>query len=140
MAQLTPGDGQDLLALWKRGVERRSPDELLELFDRDVDYRPDPFSEATIGLNEVHARLNAFAASHANVEFDAERVWVSGKTVLASWHGAYTRRATAERMRVRGFMTLELSDDRKIQRFRQWVAERVVGQDRTFEAEIREEG
>lgn len=133
MTPLTPGDGQDLLALWKRGSERRSPDDLLELCDPDIDYRPDPFSEATIGLTAVHARFNAFAASHANVEFDAERVWVSGNTVLASWHGAYTRRATAERMRVRGFMTLELSDDRKIQRFRQWVSERAVGTDSTFE-------
>jgi limonene-1,2-epoxide hydrolase len=140
MAPLTPGDAQDLLALWKRGVERRSPDELLELFDPDIDHRPDPFSESTIGLNGVHARLNAFAASQANVEFDAERIFVSGNTVLASWHGAYTRRATAERMRVRGFMTLELSGERKIRRFRQWVAERAVGTDRTFDAERPEEG
>ncbi len=133
MATLTPGNGQDLLALWKRGVERRSPDDLLELCARDIDFRPDPFSEPLIGLSAVHAHWNDFAASQANVEFDAERVWVSGNTVLASWHGAYTRRATAERVRVRGFMTLELGEDRKIQRFRQWPAERVVGTDSTFE-------
>lgn len=133
MTPLTPGDGQDLLALWKRGVERRSPDDLLELCDRDIDFRPDPFSEPLTGLNAVHAHWNELAASQANVEFDAERVWVSGNTVLASWHGAHTRRATAERVRVRGFMTLELSDERKIQRFRQWPTERVVGTDSTFE-------
>ncbi|MEO8626208.1 MAG: nuclear transport factor 2 family protein [Candidatus Limnocylindrales bacterium] len=133
MTSLTPGDGQDLLAAWKRGVERRSPDDLLELCDPDIDFRPDPFSEPLVGLNAVHAHWNEFAASQANVEFDAERVWVSGNTVLASWHGAYTRRATAERVRVRGFMTLELTDDRHIQRFRQWPTEQVVGTDSTFE-------
>jgi hypothetical protein len=32
-------------------------------------------------------------------------------------------------------MTMELGDDRRIRRLRQWPAERVVGTDRTFEAE-----
>ena len=133
MPALTNGDAQDLLAAWKRGVERRLPEELLELCAKDIDFRPDPFAEPLIGLSAVHAHWNEFAATQANVEFDAERVWVNGSTVLASWHGAYTRRATSERVRVRGFMTMELTEDRHIQRFRQWPIERVVGTDSTFE-------
>jgi hypothetical protein len=140
MAAIAHGEAQDLLAAWKRGVERRSPDELLELCDRDIDFRPDPFAEPLTGLNAVHAHWNEFAANQAHVEFDAERIWVNGNTVLASWHGAYTRRATAERVRVRGFMTLELNDERHVVRFRQWPAERVVGSDRTFEAEPESRG
>jgi ketosteroid isomerase-like protein len=134
MAALTNGDGQDLLAAWKRGVERRSPDELIELCDANIDFRPDPFGEPLVGLNAVRAHWNEFAAAQANVEFDAERVWVNGNTVLASWHGAYTRRATGERVRVRGFSTFELGDDGRIQRCRQWPAERVVGTDSTLKA------
>lgn len=135
MTTLTHGDAQNLLDAWKRGLERRSPDDLLELCDRDIDFRPDPFAEPLIGLNAVHAHWNGLAASQANVEWDAERIWVSGNTVLTSWHGAYTRRETAERVRTRGFMTLELTDDGHVQRVRQWPAERAVGTDRTFEAE-----
>jgi len=135
MVTFTHGDAQDLLAAFKRGWERRAPDELIELFDRDIDYRPDPFAEPLLGLNPVHSLWNDLAASQAHVEFDAERVWVSGNTVLCSWHAAYTRRATAERVRARGFMTLELGDDRRVVRMRQWPSERVVGVDRTFEAE-----
>jgi len=131
----TNGDAQDLLAAFKRGWERRAPDEILELLDRDIDYRPDPFAEPLLGLNAVRALWNDLAATQAHVEFDAERVWVSGTTVLASWHAAFTRRATAERVRARGFMTLELGDDRRIKRLRQWPSERVVGSDSTFEAE-----
>jgi hypothetical protein len=140
MPVLTPGDGQDLLAAWKHGVERRLPEELLDLCGANIDFRPDPFGEPLLGLNAVHAHWNEFAANQANVEFDAERIWVNGNTVLASWHGAYTRRATAERVRVRGFMTLELGDDHRIQRFRQWPAQRVVGTDATFkpQAEVRQ--
>ena len=135
MTTFTNGDGQDLLAAWKRAVERRSPDELVELCDANIDFRPDPFQEPLVGLNAVRAHWNDFAASQANVEFDAERVWVVGNTVLASWHGAYTRRATAERVRVRGFSTFELGDDRRIQRCRQWPTERVVGTDSTLKVE-----
>ena len=44
------------------------------------------------------------------MEFDAERVWVAGSTVLASWHAAVTLRRTGERVRQRGFLTFELDD------------------------------
>jgi hypothetical protein len=140
MAAFSHGDAQDLLAAFKRGWERRAPDELVELFDRDIDYRTDPFAEPLVGLNAVRALWNDLAANQAHVEFDAEHIWVNGMTVLTSWHAAYTRRATAERVRARGFMTMELGDDRRIRRLRQWPAERVVGTDRTFEAEAAEEG
>lgn len=135
MATLTNGEAQDLLAAFKRGWERRSPDEIVELFDRDIDYRADPFAEPLVGLNAVRELWNDLAATQANVEFDAERVWVSGTTVLASWHAAYTRRATAERVRARGFMSLELGDDGRVKRLRQWPVERVVGGDGTFDAD-----
>jgi limonene-1,2-epoxide hydrolase len=129
---ITHGDAQDLLAAYKRGWERRSPDMILELFASDIDYRSDPFAEPLIGLNAVRALWNDVAATQAHVEFDAERIWVSGATVLASWHAAYTHRTTAERVRMRGFMTLELGDDGRVQRFRQWPLQRLVGTDSTL--------
>lgn len=135
MVTFSHGDAQDLLAAFKRGWERRSPDEIIELMDTDVDYRTDPFAEPLVGHNAVRELWNEYAATQAHVEFDAEHIWVNGATVLASWHAAYTRRATAERVRERGFLTMELTDGRLIRRLRQWAIERVVGTDRTFEAE-----
>ena len=137
MPTLTHGDAQDMLAAFKQGWERRSPDEIIELFDRQVDYRPDPFAEPLVGLNAVRTLWNDMAAEQTHVEFDAERIWVSGSTVLASWHAAYTRRQTSERVRLRGFMTLELGDDRRVVRFRQWPLERVVGTDATMKTQGR---
>jgi limonene-1,2-epoxide hydrolase len=134
---LTHGDAQDLLATFKQGWERRAPDMIIELFETNAEYRPDPFAESLQGLNAIRALWNDICATQAHVEFDAERIWVSGATVLASWHAAYTRRASAERVRARGFMTLELNDEqpRRVQRFKQWPLERVVGADTTFAAE-----
>jgi len=141
MATLTHGDAQDLLATFKQGWERRQPDTILDLFDEGAEYRPDPFSDPLQGLNAIRALWNDVAATQANVEFDAERIWVSGNTVLASWHGAYTQRTSAQRVRVRGFLTMELGDSTpwRIQRMKQWPAERVVGTDSTFEAEPEED-
>ena len=131
MADLTPGDGQDLLDAYKRAWERRDPELAVSLFSEDAEYREDPFEEPLRGANAIRAYWNEAAASQVNVEFDAERVWVVGRTVLASWHAAYTRRTTAERVRLRGFMTLELDAAGKVFRFREWWHRREVGVDST---------
>jgi len=135
MPNITHGDAQDLLSAFRQGWERRDPDAIIDLLAETIDYRRDPFSEPLIGHNAVRSLWNELAARQVHVEFDPERIWVSGATVLASWHAAYTRRTTAERVRVRGFLTLELDDDRKIERLRQWPIEHVVGIDSTFQAQ-----
>jgi uncharacterized protein (TIGR02246 family) len=135
MAQLTPGDGQDLLDRYKRAWEKRDPDAAVALYREDAEMRLDPFEDALQGANAIREFWNNVAATQANVEFDAERVWVSGPTVLASWHAAYTWRQTAERYRVRGFATFELDDAGLIARHKQWGIGRIVGKDSTFAAE-----
>lgn len=135
MTQLTPGDGQDLLAAWKAGLEGRNVDAIVDLFDEDAEYRQAPFTEPLKGANAIRELWNGMAANEANIEFDAENVWVSGSTVLASWHGAYTKRDSGERIRAYGFMTAELNDAGKIWRLRQWPVERSVGTDSTFRSE-----
>jgi ketosteroid isomerase-like protein len=135
MPPLTHGDAQDLLARLKRGWEGRDPDALMELFRDDAEYREDPFAEPLTGGNAIRARWNDIVASQVHIEFQDERTWVSGRTILTSWHGAHTRRSTGERVRQRGFMTLELDDDGLIARLRHWPAERVVGTDSTIPIE-----
>jgi len=132
---LTPGDGQDLVERFKRAWERLDVDAAVALFRADAEYRFDPFEAPLAGANAIRAYWNDAVASQAHVEFDAERVWVSGPTVLASWHAAFTRRATAERVRQRGFMTLELDEAGLVARFRAWALDRTVGPDRTLRPE-----
>jgi len=52
--------------------------------------------------------------------------------VLGSWHVALTERATADRVRVRGFSTVELDDHGRIARMREWPVRRVVGVDSSY--------
>ncbi|MCY7419113.1 MAG: nuclear transport factor 2 family protein [Chloroflexi bacterium] len=135
MPTLTPGDGQDLLARYKLAWERRDVDGVMALFREDAEYRPDPFEPPMLGELAIREYWNQAAATLGNVEFDAERIWVSGNTVLATWHGAVTRRATAERIRLRGSMTLELDDAGAVARWREWTVSRMVGTDASFRAE-----
>ena len=132
---LTHGHGQDLLAAYKEAWERRDPERAVALFSEDAEFRDDPFAEPLRGLNAIRAYWNAAATEQAHVEFDAEHIWVVGRTVLASWHAALTRRATSERVRIRGFMTLEVDDAGLVWRFREWALQRVVGTDRTVAPE-----
>ena len=124
---LTPGDGQDVLARFKVAREARDPDAMLALFTDAAEVRGHPFAAGLRGALDLRAHWNRAAEEQTTVEFDAERVWVSGRTVIASWHEAYTRRAIVERVRVRGFSTLELDGQGLIERMRSWPVEHVVG-------------
>ncbi len=42
MPNLTPGDGQDVLARFKRAWERRDVDAVMALFQDDAEFRPGP--------------------------------------------------------------------------------------------------
>jgi uncharacterized protein (TIGR02246 family) len=132
---LTHGAGQDLLQDWKHAWEARDVDAFMALFREDADFRPDPFGDALVGSLAIRAYWNDFARRTANTELDAERIWVVDRSVLASWHGATTRRDTGERTRLRGFLAFDLDDEGLIARLRGWPVERVIGIDGTFRAE-----
>ena len=122
---LTPGDGQDLVARLKQALEKRDPDLGVALFSPAADFKPDPFEPGISDANGRRAWWNDMAATRAHQEFDAERVWVSGRTVLASWHGAFTVAASSERVRERGFITFELDDAGHVARMR-------IGENHTY--------
>ena len=135
MTTLTHGDAQDLLQRYKRAWERRDPDLAMELYRDDAEVRLDPFEEPARGANEIREIWNDVAANQDHVEFDAERVWIVERTVLASWHAAFTRRSNSERVRIRAFSTFELDESGLIRRAKQWAQARVVGRDSTLRSQ-----
>jgi SnoaL-like domain len=72
------------------------------------------------GRNALRAYLLEASERQEQVEVTIERHWVVGATVLAAWHAGYIRRSDRARVRLVGFMTLELADDNRIARFREW--------------------
>ena len=123
---LTPGDGQDVLARFKAAREQRDVDAVLSLLAEDAEFRPDPFEPPLLGAVAIRGYWNDIAAAQLDVDFDAERVWVSGLTILASWHAAWTRISDGDRIRERGFSTLELDASGAVTRWRTWAERRIV--------------
>ena len=135
MPPSTHGDAQDLLARYKRAWERRDVELAMELFTDDAEFRFDPLEPALEGANAIRGWWNETVAGIAHVDFDAERIWLSGDTVLASFHAAWTEQSGAGRIRSRGFLTFELAPDGRVHRFREWSRGKTVGIDSTFRPE-----
>jgi ketosteroid isomerase-like protein len=112
--------GEDLLERYGRAWETFDGDAWTALFTDDVEYREDPFEPPVVGHNGVRAYLLEESERQRDVEFTVERHWVSGSTVLAAWHASYVARADQARVRLAGFLTMEVADDGRIARFREW--------------------
>ena len=80
----------------------------------------DPFDAPMVGSNALRAYLLKQAESQRQVEVTVERHWAVGETVLAAWHASYVQVPARARVRVAGFMTLEIAGDGRISRFRGW--------------------
>jgi ketosteroid isomerase-like protein len=109
-----------VLERYRRAWEAFDGDSWADLFTEDVEYAEDPFEPAMAGRNAVRAYLLEASERQEQVEVTIERHWVVGSTVLAAWHAGYIRRADRARVRLAGFMTMELADDNRIARFREW--------------------
>jgi ketosteroid isomerase-like protein len=91
------------------------------LFTDDAEYHEDPYGAPLVGHNALRAYLLDAAASQRDVEFTVEQHWVSGTTLLAAWHVAFTRRSTGRLVRMAGFLTAEVAPDGRVSRFREWT-------------------
>ena len=111
----------ELLAAYGRAWETFDGDAWVAIFSEEAEYHNDPFGPPLIGRNALRAYLLDAAEAQRDVEFTVERHWVSGATVLAAWHVAFVRRSTGRLVRLAGFMTMEIAEDGRIDRFREWA-------------------
>jgi ketosteroid isomerase-like protein len=109
----------DLLETLRQLAEAFEGDRLVMLYTDDAAYRPDPFEPAFTGHNDIRAYWVRAAEDRRQTEMTIERHWVSGRTILASWHLSYVRSGDGARVRIHGFTTLDLRDG-KIERHREW--------------------
>ena len=109
-----------MLERYRRAWETFDGDAWTDLFTEDVEYAEDPFEPPMAGRNALRAYLVDAGERQEQVEVTIERHWVVCSTVLAAWHAGYIRRSDRARVRLAGFMTMELADDGRIARFREW--------------------
>jgi ketosteroid isomerase-like protein len=112
--------GGELLEAYGEARETFDGDAWVAIFTDDAEYHGDPFGEPLVGHNALRAFLLESARTQRDVDFTVERHWVSGSTVLAAWHVAWTGRADGRRVRSAGFLTAEVAPDGRISRFHEW--------------------
>lgn len=95
-------------------------DAWVDLFTADAESHQDPFAPPLVGWNALRADLLHTSEVEEQVEFTVERHWVAPPTILAAWHLSYVHRQTRSRVRVAGFVTLEVAADGRIARARWW--------------------
>jgi uncharacterized protein (TIGR02246 family) len=120
-----------LLDRYARAWEAFDGDAWADLFALDAEYHEEPFEPPLVGRNAVRAYLLEAAEAQEQVEVTIERHWVVGPTVLAAWHASFVRRPGGARVRLAGFMTVEVGDDGRIARFREWWHRRETPIDRS---------
>jgi ketosteroid isomerase-like protein len=113
----------DLLERLRSITEHFDGDALVELLTDDAEWHPSAFGPPSVGRDDIRAYWMRAADERRETEMTIERHWVSGRTVLASFRLDYVRRGDEARIRVHGFMTLELRDG-SIERLRQWTERR----------------
>lgn len=113
--------GGDLLAAYGEAWRTFDGDAWVALFAEHAEYHEDPFGAPLVGHNAIRAYLLEAATSQRDVDFTVERHWVSGETVLAAWHAAWTASEGGGRERIAGFLIAELAPDGRIETFREWT-------------------
>jgi ketosteroid isomerase-like protein len=120
MTTIDHAGAADLLDRYGRAWEGFDGDAWTALFTEDAEYHADPFEPALVGSNAIRAYLSDASRRQGQVEFTAERHWVAESTVLAVWHASYVRTTDQARVRLAGFLTMEIAADGRIARFREW--------------------
>ncbi len=114
----------DLLEAYGRAWETFDGDAFVDLFTEDVVFDNETAGEHLVGHNALRADLLELMRAQEQVEFTVERLWVVDPTVLAVWHLSYVGRASHERVRLSGFLVLEVAPDGRIEHLREWWARR----------------
>ncbi len=96
----------------------------VDLFTPDAESHGDPFEPPFVGRNELRRNLLEASESEEQVEFTFERHWVVPPTILAVWHASHVDRHSRARIRLAGFVALEIADDGRIRKARFWYNRR----------------
>lgn len=121
---ITYAEAHDLLEGLIRARMRYDGDRWTDHFAEDAALVLDPFEPGIVGHNALRAYLLDAAGAERWFDMAVERHWVSGDTILASWHASWNRRVDGAKVRQAGFLSAEVGEDGRIARLRQWTVTR----------------
>jgi nuclear transport factor 2 (NTF2) superfamily protein len=114
----------DLLERLVAARTRCDGDAWVACFADEAELVLDPFAAPLAGHNALRAYLLRAGDTELDYDLVVERHWVSGSTILASWHAGWKRRDNGAMIRQAGFLSAEVGEDGRIGRLKQWTVSR----------------
>lgn len=124
MKSLDYAFGGELLDRFAEARRTFDGDAWVDLFTPDAESCADPFEPPLAGHNQLRRELLEASEAVEQVEFAFERHWVVPPTILAAWRESHVHRRTRARIRLHGFLTLDVADDGRVRRARYWYNRR----------------
>ena len=92
------------LARYKKAWESRNSDLAASLFTRDAHYWENPFGEAIVGREAIHAYWEAATRQQENIHFTVKSSFHHQYMLVAEWTCTYKHRSTGEHRELAGIM------------------------------------
>jgi ketosteroid isomerase-like protein len=99
---LRASDAKEFLTKYKEAWETRNPELAAGLFTRDVQFKPDPFSEPIVGREAVHDYWKVTTRNMQDIQFTIRNLVHSGYFVIAEWSCSYADGASGQRKEIAG--------------------------------------
>ena len=121
---ITYAGAHDLLGSLVRARAGYDGDAWTACFAETAEMVLDPFEAPLVGHNALRAYLNEAAEAERWFDLAIERHWVSGDTILATWHASWNRLTDEAKVRQAGFLSAEVGEDGRIGRLKHWTVVR----------------
>lgn len=107
------------LTRYKEAWESRNADLAAALFTRDAHYWENPFGEAIIGREAIHAYWQAATRDQEDVHFAVKNSFHHQYTLVAEWTCNYKHGSSRERRELAGMMFADFYGD-QVRTFREY--------------------
>lgn len=104
----------------KQSWEHLDPQGAVALFADDAIYQSGPFHRPLEGLPTIQEFWVRAAHAQHNVEFKYEILGIGPQGGIAHWEAAFIREPSHHRIEADGICVVELNDEGKCSRFREW--------------------
>ena len=102
--QLRAIAARKFLAQYKEAWESKNADLAASLFTRDAHYWENPFGEAIVGREAIHAYWEAATREQEDIQFAVKSSFHQKYTLVAEWICSYTHRPSGERRELAGML------------------------------------
>jgi nuclear transport factor 2 (NTF2) superfamily protein len=117
--RLSAAAAKRFLTRYKEAWETRNADLAASLFTRDAHYWENPFGEAIVGREAIHAYWQSATSTQQDIRFVVSNFFHHAYTLVAEWTCAFRRKPGGEKVELAGMMFADFYGD-QVRTFREY--------------------